>query len=38
MIDGERLLDWLFPVFLIEVFVLGNIGIILILLHGFGVI
>ena len=36
--DVEAVLDFLLPLFLIEIMVFGNIGIILVLLHGFGVI
>ena len=34
----EKVLDWLFPVFLIEVFVFGNICLIILLLQELGVI
>lgn len=37
-LDADKIFDLLFPLFLIEIFVLGNIGIFLVILHGFGVI
>lgn len=34
----DKLMDWLFPIFIIEVFVFGNICLIMVLLHMLGVI
>lgn len=34
----DKVMDWLFPIFIIEVFVFGNICLIMALLHELGMI